>query len=268
MNSKTSILLVVVCIVSVCSLLCAGGITFFVVQNGGVQGALDAITGGGKPGSKWKLTQGSSDCDGTGVMNAGGSCVPLEVDSGDLGSSKNPKYMYSECPEGEYIDTMAAGYNDGGGSELKWLAASCSGGKFWSKGDSAPSKFTGIDNDVGSIGSGTKWDNRYWRDPANPGWDRVAYVSNLQAASGVKAQTNGRVRAFGPGKGSNGRELFGVNDNRSKTPAINEADKKEWRCDTKGTAPNGKRYAIVGIGAATGSAVDRFNVKCRLFDTS
>lgn len=262
MSSNTTMILVVVCIVCACVLACGVGITIFVVSSGGVENALNKLTGGGKPGSGWKLT--ASDCDTNGkqgVLNAAGRCVPLEVESEDLGSSSGGSYLFRECPTGEYIDTMAAGYDEGN-QELKWMAASCSGGQYWSRGNSAPGKFTGTDGSTGSVGSGTSFDNRYWRDPANPGWDQVAYVAN------TGKYTKGLVRAFGPRSGSNGSEMFGINDNKSKQNPVPDTDKKVWRCDKAGTAPAGKRYAIVGVGAASGTAVDRFRVKCRLFDTA
>lgn len=259
-------IVVVVCVLCVSLLACAAGVTIFVVQNGGFQGALDALSGGGKPGSKWKPTQGTCD-NNTGVTNAGGKCVQLEVESGDLGTSKGGSYMFKECPEGEYVDTMAAGYDEGN-QELKWLAARCSGGQVWSRGKSAPSGLSGIDNKTGKIASGTDFDNRYWRDPADPGWDQVTYIKQITANGNVKPKGAGIVRAFGPKKGSNGYEMFGVNDNSKKQSDILDKDKEQWRCDVNGAAPAGKRYAIVGVGASTGNAVDRFKIKCRMFDTA
>lgn len=268
MNSSTSIILVVACVACMCSLAFAAGIAVFVAQKGGFENAWSSLTGGAA-GSGWKLTERNcSTADGKdGVKNSTGKCVPLEVDSPDFGTGGG-SYQYKDCPSGEYIDTMAAGYDEGTVFELKWLAASCSGGQFWSRGNSAPSKFTGIDSNVGSVGSGTKYDNRYWKNPANPGWDQVAYVTGITRNGKVDPQKDTRVRAFGPKTGSNGYEMFGVNDNKKKQSDILDGDRKLWRCDKDGYAPAGKRYAITGIGASTGTAVDRFKVKCRMFDTT
>lgn len=271
MNSNTSIILVVVCVACMCLLVCGGGIAFLLIKYGSVENAFSALTGnGGSEGSGWKWTERTCTADGgkDGVKNSSGQCVPLEVESQRFGGEGGKVKKYHECPDGQFITGLAVGYDDTP-NELKWVAGMCRDGTAWSEGLNRPSTDKFPKSDGAGKFDGKGYDNRYWVNPASPGWDQVTYVTRIRENKSAKAKGDDRVRAFGPKAGTNGRELFGVTENRGKTQLdILEEDKKVWRCDEAGYAPSGKRYAIVGVHTATGNAVDSLKFKCRMFDTA
>lgn len=228
--------------------------------------------GGGGGGDLGELTKEDGSCGSGKVKNDAGQCVDLTVESPYFGGGSGSGKM-NECPDGSYVTGINVGY-DAKVWELKYIAAGCSDGEHeWSHGRSAPSNLgksiasaltMGISSAFVKPNGG--YENRTWINPSSPGWDQVAYITEYGKKGGSRA------RAFGPNPIFNQSQqtgMFGVVDNVNFY-AGNDGDKsqvKTWRCDENGKAPTGKRYAVVGIGTYSGSAIDRFNVKCRMFDT-
>lgn len=286
-NSSTVLGLGLLCCVVVCVCLssCAsagmfvkkGGLSSLV--SGAVNDALGAATGGvvggGSTGQLGQLTKPDGKCGNTGVKNEAGKCVPLTVESSEFGGSGG-KYAYNECPDNDYISGINVGYDEAN-FELKYIAAGCADGtRDWSVGREAPSNLGKMIAGAVTMGissiftKDTGYDNRTWVDPAKPGWDQVAYITGVTGFNkGGAKGTDNRVRAFGPVTATNSSQatgMFGVNDNKTGQKNVQASERKLWRCDVGGKAPKGKRYALVGIGASTGTAVNRAKFKCRMFD--
>ena len=292
-----AILCIVLCACSaVVSLVC--GTALFTSGANPLAGLLGGGGGGGGSGGGGggsglvALTQEDGQCGSGKVKNDGGQCVPLTVESPYFGGGDG-NFSAGECPDGTYVTGINVGYDDKV-QELKYIAAGCSDGqREWVHGKKGPSNLgKSIANalSMGMAGMFIKpdggYENRLWVNPAKPGWDQVAYVTDWDAPNrdpwhGSKGGS--RVRALGPSPILNQAQetgMFGAPDNVSyyagkhgsgadQTP--NDEVRKQlkvWRCDADGAAPSGKRYAIVGINSYTGSAVDRFSAKCRMFDTN
>lgn len=286
-NTSTVLGLGLLCCVMVCVCLSSCASAGMFVQKGGlsalvsgaVSDALGAATGGvvggGGTGQLGQLTKPDGKCGNNGVKNDAGKCVLLTVESSEFGGSKGD-YKYNECPDNEYVQGIATGYDEKV-QEIKYMAASCSdGNRNWSVGREAPSSLGKMIAGVATMGISslftkeTGYDSRSWVDPAKPGWDQFGMITSISDNGAVKAKPASNLRAFGPNTATNSAQatgMFGVNDNRAKQSNILDKDRFTWRCDAGGKAPKGKRYALVGIGAASdGKKITRAKFKCRMFD--
>lgn len=262
-NSSMGIMLLS-CSMAMAVLLLGGGLlawyVFYYKPGGG--------GGGGKVtcprGKIWDGKDGcmENNCPRGKMININKKCVPLVVESPSFGGSGG-SYKYNECPKGDYISAINVGY-DHAVKEIKYVAAGCAGGKTWVTGREAPSNIVKKIMDTVGVPSffvkDSDYDNRLWRDPANPGWDRVGLVTQTGEHSGS------RVRAFGPVTDTREGGMFGINDNVRGTRELLQKDKISWNCGKDGIAPPGKRYALTGIGTGSGTAIDRIQFTCKVLD--
>ena len=184
--------------------------------------------------------------------------------------------MSTTCASGGFIDGINVGY-DNANHELKYVTYGCSTGDSYNVGRQTPSNVGKALAGVFSMGissaivkQNTGYDNQTFMDPANPGWTKVHLVTNYTGSnrSGGAGNSGNRVRAFG--SEANSASIFGVNNNVSfaagTANSLPGSDIITWKCsDAGGPAPAGTQWRVNGIGASSGSAINRMQFQCALF---
>lgn len=166
----------------------------------------------------------------------GAACVPEFVESPQIATGTGT-YETFDCPGGTYINNILVRYNNSD-NELKNMVIKCSDGKTEFK------KGFLVDR-----ANGGGYEARDWTDPHGRGWNKVGYVTSINS----EGKKDNRVRAFGPDYDKMFGSVWG--------------EKGYFDCaEAGGKAPKGKRWNITGLGIASGRAIDRMKVRCRLMD--
>jgi hypothetical protein len=201
-------------------------------------------------------------CPSGSLPNRLAQCIPIKHESQSFGGTGGSSKKF-ECATDEYITHINVGY-DNKVHELKYVYFGCSDGVEYKWGRQSPSNVGAIFASLATMGMlnipGSSYDNRTWADPGRPGWDKVALQLACSECGGGKKGT--RVRSFGHDRDF----MFGAMESRSGKRTVPDSEKVEFRCDSKGEAPVGKKWVLSGIKASTGTAVDSMAFTCKLLD--